>query len=261
MRKMSSSFRTILYETADGVARITINKPPLNVLNVETIEEMTKALEEANKDNEVMVVVITGSGDRAFCAGVDIKDHLPEKIDKTLELFHKMFHVLVDLQKPTVAVVDGFALGGGCEVAMACDMVVASERAQFGQPEIKVGAIPTVASALLPKLIRRKNALELVLTGDTIDAKEAQQIGLINKVVSPDKLVEATNELVGKLKKMSPVVLRLVRQAVYQGLYLDFKKALDGVTSIYLDQLIRTEDAVEGLKAFLEKRKPVWKGK
>ena len=258
---MTSIFKNILYETSDGVAKITINKPPLNVLNVETIEEITKALEGANKDNDVMVVVITGSGDRAFCAGVDIKDHLPEKVDKTLELFHKMFHVLVDLQKPTVAVVDGFALGGGCEVAMACDMVVASEKAQFGQPEIKVGAIPTVASALLPKLIGRKNALELIFTGDTIGAKEAQQMGLINKVVSPNKLVEATNELVNKLKKMSPVVLKLVRQAVYQGLYLDFKKALNGVTNIYLNQLIRTEDAVEGLKAFLEKRKPVWKGK
>jgi len=254
-------FRNIIYETSDGVAKITINRPPLHVLNTETIEEMIRAFEDANKDDTVMAVIITGSGDRAFCAGVDIKDHLLGKVDKTLELFHKMFHVLVDLQKPTVAVVDGFALGGGCELVMACDLAVASERAQFGQPEIKVGAIPTVASALLPKLIGRKNALELIFTGDSISAKEAQQIGLINKVVPPDKLVEATNELMNELKEKSPIVLKLVRQAVYQGLHLDFKKALDGVTNIYLNQLIRTEDAVEGLKAFLEKRKPVWKGK
>jgi len=254
-------FKNIIYETSDGVAKITINRPPLNVLNTETTEEMIRALKEADKDDNVMVIVITGSGDRAFCAGVDIRDHLPEKVDKTLELFHKMFHILVDLQKPTVAVVNGFALGGGCELVMACDLAVASEKAQFGQPEIKVGAIPTVASALLPKLIGRKTAFELIFTGDSISAKKAQQIGLVNRVVPADKIVDATNEIVNKLKEKSPIVLKLLRQAFHQGLYLDFKKALDGVTNIYLNQLIRTEDAVEGLKAFLEKRKPVWKGK
>ena len=254
-------FQNILLEKEDNVGKITINRPPLNVLNAETVAEMIKALEDANKDGNIMVIIITGSGDRAFCAGVDIKDHLPEKVAKTLGLFHKMFHVLVDLQKPTVAMVNGFALGGGCELAMACDLAVASENAQFGQPEIKVGAIPTVAAALLPKLILRKNAFELIFTGDTIGAKEAQQIGLINKVVPHDKLVDATDALVNRLKEKSPVVLKLVRQAVYQGLHLDFKKALDGVTDIYLNQLIHTEDAVEGLKAFLEKRKPLWKGK
>ena len=258
---MNSVFKNIFYETSDGVARITINRPPLNVLNTETTEEMVRALESANEDDTVMVVVITGSGDRAFCAGVDIKDHLPEKIDKTLGLFHKLFHVLADLQKPTVAVVNGFALGGGCELVIACDLAIASETAQFGQPEIKVGAIPTVAAALLPKLIWRKKAFELMFTGDSISAREAQQIGLVNRAVPPDKLVDATNELVSKLKEMSPVVLKLLRQAVYQGLHLDFKQALDEVTNIYLNRLIRTEDAVEGLKAFLEKRKPVWKGK
>jgi len=254
-------FKNILYETLDEVAKITINRPPLNVLNTETTEEMIRALEIANKDDTVMVVVITGSGDRAFCAGVDIKDHLPEKIGKTLELFHRMFYVLVDLQKPTVAMVNGFALGGGCELVIACDLAIASEGAQFGQPEIKVGAIPTVAAALLPKLIGRKNAFELIFTGDSISAKEAQQIGLINRVVPADKIVDATNELVNKFKEKSPVVLKLLRRAVYQGLHLDFKKALDGVSDIYLSQLMRTEDAVEGLKAFLEKRKPKWKGK
>lgn len=258
---MSKEFNNIIYKVEDGVAKITINRPPLNVLNRETIQDIIAALENADIDKNVYMVVITGAGDRAFSAGVDVSAHLPNKIDKTLDQFHNMFHLLADLRKPTIAVVNGFALGGGCELAIACDMVIASDKAQFGQPEIKVGAIATVAAALLPKLIGRKQALELIFTGDTINAAEAQKIGLVNKVFPPEKLADATNELINKLKEMSPIVLQLVRRAIYQGIDSDFKKALDGVTDIYLKQLIRTKDAVEGLKAFLEKREPKWKGK
>ena len=258
---MSFTFKNILYDSADGVARISINRPPLNILNVETLLELTLALERAKNDTSVSAVVITGVGDRAFSAGVDIKDHLPEKVSSTLSVFNKVFHALESLDKPTIAVVNGLALGGGCELAMACDMIVASEKAQFGQPEIKVGAIPPVAVALLPKLVGRKKAFELVLTGDVINAVEAKQIGLVNRVVSQEKLEEATEELVAKLKENSPIVLKLTRMAFRQSLNLDFKDGLGKVTDIYLNLLMRTEDSVEGLKAFLEKRKPQWKGK
>jgi len=244
-----------------GVAKIIINKPPLNVLTVEAIEEIISVLERANVDESIYAVVITGIGDRAFSAGVDIGAHLPDKIDKTLAKFHKIFHLLTNLQKPSIAMVNGLALGGGCELAIACDMVITSDQATFGQPEIKVGAIPTVAAALLPKLIGRKQALELIFIGDTISAAEAKEMGLVNKVVPAGELVEAVDELVGKLKNLSPIVLKLVRKAVYQGIDVDFEKALDSVTDIYLKQLMQTEDAVEGLKAFLEKRKPNWKGR
>jgi len=261
MRIMSASFKNIIFEKTDEVAKIMINRPPLNVLNAETLLELTTALENIRKDRNLKVVIITGAGDRAFSAGVDVKDHFPDKIDATLDLFHKVFHLLAKVDKPTIAVVNGLALGGGCEVAMACDMVIASDKAQFGQPEIKVGAIPTVATVLLPRLVGRKKAFELIFTGDVVGAAEAEKIGLVNKVVPSDKLEETTRVLVNKLRDNSPVVLRLVRMAVYQGLDQNFEKALDGVTDIYLRLLIRTEDAVEGLKAFLEKRKPVWKGK
>jgi cyclohexa-1,5-dienecarbonyl-CoA hydratase len=258
---MSLTFKNILYESADGVAKIRINRPPLNVLNTETLLELTLALERARNDPSVSVVLITGVGDRAFCAGVDVKDHFPDRVNSTLSVFNKVFFMLENLDKPTVAVVNGVALGGGCELAMGCDMVVASERAQFGQPEIRVGAIAPVAVVLLPKLVGRKKALELVLTGDVITAAEAKAIGLVNRVVPPEKLDEASMELVGKLKENSPVVLKLVRMAFRETMDMDFKGGLDKVTGIYLNLLMRTEDSVEGLRAFLEKRKPQWKGK
>ncbi|MEM2912365.1 MAG: enoyl-CoA hydratase/isomerase family protein [Candidatus Bathyarchaeia archaeon] len=253
--------KNILYESTNGVAKITINRPPLNVLNTETLAEIVAALESIQKDETVNIVVITGAGERAFSAGVDVKDHFADKIAGTLELFHKVFHLLIDIEKPTIAMVNGFAFGGGCELAMACDIVIASEKAQFGQQEISVGAIPTVATALLPKIVGRKKAFELMFTGNTITAEEAQKIGLVNLVVPADKLEEKTNELVAKLKEKSPIVLKLLRKSIYEGLDMDFKRALDNVTNIYLKRLIKTEDAEEGLRAFLEKRKPQWKGK
>ena len=251
----------IKYDVLDGVANIVLNRPPLNVLNQQTIKEIISALGAANEDEDAFVVLVSSEGDRAFSAGVDVSEHLPDKVNETLKQFHKIFHILADLRKPTIAVVDGVALGGGCELAIACDLVVASEKAKFGQPEIKVGALATVATALLPKLIGRKQALKLLFTGDTISATEAKELGLVNTVVPPENLDETVGQLASKLRARSAIVLQFLRRAIYQGIDLDFKTALDGVTDIYLNELMKTEDAVEGLKAFLEKRKPEWRGK
>ena len=258
---MGMNFKNILYDVVDGVAKISINRPPLNILNSETLFELTMALEKARGDPSVFLVLITGSGSRAFSAGVDIKDHLPDKVSSTLSIFNGVFYTLRSLGKPAIAVVNGVALGGGCELAMGCDMIVASETAQFGQPEITVGAIPPVAVVLLPKLIGPIKAFELILTGDVITAVEAKQIGLVNRVVPPEELDECVKEITGKLREKSPVVLKLTHMSLRQILDVDFRKELEEVTGMYLNLLMRTEDAVEGLKAFMEKRKPQWKGK
>ena len=254
-------FKNIVFSKDRGVARITINRPPFNILNVETLQEIARALEDVGKDDRIKVLVITSAGEKAFSAGVEIEDHLPDKIGETLELFHKVFYTLTSINKPTIAAVHGFAYGGGCELASACDIVLASEDAQFGQQEVKVGAIPTIATVLLPRIIGRKKALEMILIGDTVTAAQAKEIGLVNEVYRTEELEEAVGKLVERFKEKSSVVLQLIKRAVYQGLNKDFKEALEGVTNIYLNELIQTEDAVEGLTAFLEKRKPVWKGK
>jgi cyclohexa-1,5-dienecarbonyl-CoA hydratase len=253
--------KNILLEKRDGVAEITINRPPLNILDIETLRELNEALRSIKKDDSVSIVTLRGAGERAFSAGVDIRDHMPEKVEELLEAFHEIFFSLEDLDRLTIAVVDGFALGGGCEVAAACDMVIASERSKFGQPEINAGVLPPPATVLFPELIGRRKTFELILTGDSVDAKEAERIGLVNKVIPAEKLDKTVDELVGKLKEKSPVVLRLTRRAIYRAFNLDLRSALANVTDIYLSSLMNTEDAVEGLRAFLEKRKPVWKGK
>ena len=255
------TFKNILLEKKDVVAKITINRPPLNILNIETLRELNAALKDIKNDDSVSFVILKGAGERAFSAGVDIKDHMPEKVEELLEAFHEVFFSLEDLDRPTIAVVDGYALGGGCEVAAACDMVIASERSEFGQPEINAGVLPPPATVLFPKLIGRRKTFELILTGDSVDAKEAERMGLVNRVVPADKLDKTVAELVGKLRQKSPVVLRLTRRAIYRSFDLDFRRALTSVTDVYLGSLMNTEDAVEGLRAFLEKRKPVWKGK
>ncbi len=256
----SLKFKNILLEKKDRVAEITINRPPLNILNIETLIELNEALKHLKKDKGLSVVIIRGAEERAFSAGVDIKDHLPEKVEELIETFHEVFFSLIDLNIPTIAVVDGYALGGGCELAAACDMVIASEKSEFGQPEINAGVFPPVAAALYPKLIGRKKAFELILTGNKITAREAEIIGLVNTVVPAEKLEATVKELVHSLTRKSPIVLRLTRAAIYRGFDLEFRKGLANITDVYLGSLMNTEDSKEGLRAFLEKRKPAWKG-
>ncbi len=255
-------FEHIRFDVSDGVARLTLNKPPLNVLDIAMMREINTALEELNDDSSVKVLVFQAAGgSKAFSAGVDVSEHTADMVEEMIEVFHRIFRLLDGLEVPTVAVVGGAALGGGCELALFCDMVIASEKASFGQPEIQVGVFPPVAAVALPGIVGPKKAMEMVLTGDRIRAAEAERLGLVNRVVPPEELRAAADEFVAKLAKLSGAVLRLTKRAVRMGIAHTghFAEGLTAVEELYLGLLMSTEDAHEGLAAFMEKRAPVWK--
>jgi len=255
-----SNLEHIRFDVNDGVARLVLNKPPLNVLDIAMMREINAVLETVGNDPSVKVLVFEAAeGSKAFSAGVDVSEHTADKVEEMIEVFHRIFRLLDGLEVPTVAVVGGAALGGGCELVLFCDMVIASERASFGQPEIQVGVLPPIAVVALPGIIGPKKALEMVLIGDRIRAAEAAQLGLVNKVVPPEELPAAAGEFVGKLARLSGAVLRLTKRAVRVGSGVPFAEGLAAVEELYLGPLMDTEDAHEGLAAFLEKRAPVWK--
>ena len=252
------AFKHIQTELKDGMATLTLNRAPLNVFNIEMMEEINSYLEELKKEKSLKLLVIQAMG-KAFSAGVDVGEHLGDLVYKMIEVFHKMFRLMDALKVPSIAVVNGSALGGGCELALYCDMVIATEKAKFGQPEIQVGVFPPIAALIFPRMIGRKKAMELILSGETISAQEALTLGLVNKVVPEVSFDQEVNSFIEKFKKLSGVVLKLTKEATLAGLNDDTDKGLKVIEKIYLDRLMKTNDALEGLKAFLEKRKPTWK--
>jgi cyclohexa-1,5-dienecarbonyl-CoA hydratase len=256
------AYQHIKFEKMDGAARLTLNEPPLNVLNIAMMREINAALEELSDASDVKVLVFEAAeGSKAFSAGVDVSEHTADMVEEMIEVFHRIFRLLDGLEIPTVAVVGGAALGGGCELALFCDMVIASEKASFGQPEIQVGVLPPIAVVALPEIIGPKKAMEMVLTGDRIRADEAERLGLVNMVVAPEELQTAAMEFLSKLTKLSGAVLRITKRAVRVGSSGSFADGLAAVEELYLGPLMDTEDANEGLAAFMEKRTPVWKDK
>src|SRR5436190_14218798 len=213
-----SSFQNISFHIDDRVARITFARPPLNVFDIEMMREINVALTDCISRREVVAIVFDAAPDtRAFSAGVAIEEHAEETIYQMLDSFHGIFRTLEQLAKPTIAVVDGSALGGGCELIAACDIVIASERARFGQPEIKLGVFPPVAALLLPRIIGEKRARELVLTGEMIDAGEARRLGLVSYVVTSAELEQKTESVLVKLRELSASSLAMTRAALDLG--------------------------------------------
>jgi len=259
------AYENILYEKKEKVARITFNRPKsLNALNTALLTELRDVLEDAEADAEVRAVVITGAGDRAFCAGVDIGELLERSSTEASEWLRWAQGIttyIEKIKKPIIAKVNGFCLGGGIELAMACDFRIASKKAIFGLPEINLAIIPGGGGTQrLTRLIGKTKAMEMLMCGEHIDAEEAFRVALVNKVVPADNLDSEVDELVKKLLSKSPVTLGIIKDAVNKGIEMDLERALQYEVECF-GSAFATEDAREGLKAFLEKRKPEFKGK
>ena len=256
-----TDFKFISYEDHGETLRIAINRPPYNVLDIATMEEMNAALDLAMENTTAKVLVIAGNGEKTFSSGVDVVDHTPDKVVKMIDVFHGILKRLMQVSIPTVAAVNGAALGGGCELAIACDMVVASESAKLGQPEIKLGVFPPIAAILLPRQIPMTKVMELLLGGGIIDAAEAHRLGLVNKVFPRDTFAADTAKFLEQFTSLSRVALLHTKKAVKEAATRPFYEALFHIEQHYLKDLMATEDAKEGLNSFIEKRKPVWKNK
>jgi cyclohexa-1,5-dienecarbonyl-CoA hydratase len=256
------NYQSIEFRIEERVGRITFARPPLNIFNIAMMREITDAINEcASKRDMVAIMFEAGADSRAFSAGVAIEEHVEETIYQMLDSFHAIFRALEQAGKPAIAIVDGAALGGGCELVAGCDIVIATERARFGQPEIKLGVFPPVAAVLLPRIIGDKRARELIMTGELIDAPEALRLGLISAVVTHAKLGKKTQEVLARLRELSAPALEAAKRAIDAARGASFEDALRRAEDLYLNELMKTEDAHEGIKAFMEKRKAVWKNK
>ncbi len=241
------------------VARITLHNPPLNVIDIPMMEELASVLAQIEGDQTISTVVFRGE-DKGFSAGVDIAAHTREKVSSMLEKFHGVVRALLTSKKVTIAAVHGNCLGGGAELAMMCDIVITTDNATWGFPEINLGGFPPVAATALGALIGHKRATDLILTGATVRGTEAAEIGLATRAVTADNMDAAIKEALEHLQKQSPVALAIAKKAIYSWDSIHFDKGLARAEKIYLDELMKTEDAREGVRAFLEKRNPMWKG-
>lgn len=259
------TFDNLLYEKRDGIGYVTINRPDkLNALNAAVMEELDSVFTSIAEDDEVKVVILTGAGDKAFVAGADISElavQTPVQGKEMAEYGQEVLNFIEELGKPVIAAINGFALGGGCELAMACTLRIASEHAKLGQPEVKLGLIPGYGGTQrLPRLIGKGRALEWILTGEMMSAQEAYRIGLVNHVTPPEELIPTAERIAKQIMANAPLAIRFCLEAVNGGLEMPQDEAMRFEASLF-GLVCTTEDMREGTRAFLEKRKANFQGK
>ncbi len=250
----------IIVEKANNIGKIIFNNGPLNILTIGMMEQINKALEGFLEDESLKLVIFDHNG-KAFSAGVDVGDHMGDKATKMIKEFHDIFRKLNKLKCPTLASIKGAALGGGCEIAIFCDIVLTSDKAKFGQPEIKVGVFPPIAVLAFPQIIGNKKAFELIMLGEIIDAEEALKLGISNQIYPIESFEQEFTKFIEYFNALSTVVLQYTKKAFKKAIGIDFEAKLDEIEDFYLEELMSTHDANEGLQAFLEKRPPNWQNR
>ena len=256
-------YKNLILEKEDELAIVKINRPPVNALNSEVVSEIHQMIDELENDEQVKVIILTGEG-KAFVAGADISEMVdfgPEGGAEFSKKGQAAFDKIENTPKPVIAAINGFALGGGCEIAMACDIRIAVEGAKLGQPEVNLGVIPGFAGTQrLPRLVGKGKAKELIFTGNMITAEEAEKIGLVNQVLTADELMNTAKEMAKTIASKGPAAVRAAKLAINEGVNYELSKGLE-IENQAFARLFETEDQKEGMKAFLEKRKPEWKDK
>jgi cyclohexa-1,5-dienecarbonyl-CoA hydratase len=250
----------IKFDTKTYVARITLNHPPYNVLTVPMMKELAEAIESLNGRGDIKCILIESS-QKTFSAGISLEDSKPDRVFQTLDAFTRVFQAIRDISKPLIVVVNGAAIGAGSELVAFGDVVIATPNAKFAQPEVKMGVFPPFAAIMLPQLIGPKKTYELILTGQALTAEEGLALGFVNKVVPEAKLKETVDEVLTRIGEFSGPVLEMTKAVIGSSIGLPLAEAMKKSHDIYLNQLMDLEDVQEGLRAVLEKRKPVWKNK
>lgn len=261
--KEKEEFKFIRWDAAGVVGHLTMYRPKQNIMNIDMLKEMAKAIESVNMREDIRLILLDSAPECEgyFSLGVGAEGYTSQMVFQMMDAFHSVFRAMIEISKPVLAVVDGVASGAGAELAAFCDLVIATENAQFRQPEIKLGVFPPLGAVVYPRVIGPRRAMELLLTGDPINAQQALQMGLVNRVVPRASLKETVDTLVKRISEQSGPVLKLLKQVIFEGTWLPFTEALKKSQDIYLNQLFELEDSQEGLRALVEKRKPVWKNK
>jgi cyclohexa-1,5-dienecarbonyl-CoA hydratase len=259
-RRRPEEFQFVKLSAADGVARLTLDRPEHNLLNEAMLREIADGLDWVGQQPELKLIVLD-SARKVFCGGIDLGEYTSQRVYQMIDAFHTAFTAMFEVGKPVLCVVNGPAIGGGAELAAFGDLVIATPKARFAQPEISIGIFPPLASTILPFLVGPKVALEIVLTGEPITGERALELGLVNRLVPEEKLEQTVKELAAKISAHSGPVLAMAKRAILSGMGLSLQEGLKQSKNIFLNELYRLEDSQEGVRALVEKRKPQWKNR
>jgi cyclohexa-1,5-dienecarbonyl-CoA hydratase len=259
-RRSPEEFQFIKQRVEDGVARMTLSRPEHNLLNESMLRELADGIAGVAYHDEVKLIVLD-SACKVFCGGIDVGEYTSERVFQMIDAFHSVFTGMMEISKPVLCVVNGPAIGGGAELAAFGDLVIATPKARFAQPEITIGVFPPLASTILPFLVGPKVALELVLLGEPVTAERALELGLVNRLVPEAQLETTVNDLIARVTSHSGPVLTMAKKAILGGMGLSLRDGLKNSMNIFLNELYRLEDSQEGLRALVEKRKPNWKNR